>query len=134
MSSFKGAYGSDRISCKFECFFAGLNIPGELVFPGTCKNLFEQGRWRQMQQMDQVMTGYKGGGFKGGPVLGVILLAQFCHKLLELGFSGMCSGLFSSHVSQGKQENVLGIRLRFHEESGNASLGQGSFVFGIKQE
>jgi len=134
MSSFKGADGVDRISGKFECFFAGRDLSGELVFSGTCKNLFEQGRGRQMQQMDQVMAGYKRGGFKGGLELDVILLGQFRHKLLELGFPGMCRGLFASHVSKGKQENVLGIRMCFHEESGNTSLGQGFFVIGIKKE
>ena len=87
-----------------------------------------------MQQMDQVMAGYKRGDFKGGPELGVILLGQFCHKLLESGFPFMIRGLFSSHVSQGKQQNVLGIFMGFHKESGNTSLGQGSFVFGLKQE
>jgi len=84
--------------------------------------------------MNQVMTGYKRGDFKGGPELGVVLLGQFRHKLLEPGFPFMLRSLFSPHVSQGKQQNVPGIFMGFHEESGNTSLGQGSFVFGLKQE
>jgi len=134
MSSFKGAYGVDFIRCEFECLFPGGDVSGELVFSGTCKNLLEKGRGRQMQQMDQVMAGYKGGSFKGGPELGVILPGQFPHKLLELASPCMFRGLFSSRVSQGKQENVLGVRMCFHEESGYASLGQDSFVSGLKQE
>ena len=87
-----------------------------------------------MQVMDQIMTGYERGNFKGRSVVVFIPVGQFRHKLLKFRACGMCKNLFGPHIGEGKQEYVCGNTMRFHEKPGDTSLGQGPFLPGAKQK
>lgn len=87
-----------------------------------------------MQVMDQIVAGYEEGGFKGRPENDVIPVNQFPNKQLKFGIRRLCRGLLCTLVGERKQEYVGGNSMRFHEEPGDTSLGQGLFFPGVKQK